>query len=187
VSKGAALMFAGMYGPFHGGLAYSLSGMIPSNNADLDYDANDPSKFVSLDSKRSFFGLFGDYLFPLQKSPVGVHVGAGLGYSSNKVEFTAIQKKDGSPDNNVMVSGSSSLSVISLRVPALARMELGPVSLHLGANLSLGLIGTSKTSAAVTDPNAPDAAEGATIFSGALGHKKNTVGFDLFGGVAAAF
>lgn len=187
VSSGAALILAGIFGPFHGGLGYSISGMIPNNNVDLDFSISEPTKYVSLTSKRSFFGLFGDYLFTIQKSPVNLAMGAGLGYSSNNIQFSAVQKNDGSADANVILSGTSSLSVISLRVPALLWMDLGPIGIQLGATLSLGLSGTAKTSATVTDPNSPDAAAGAATFSDALGHNKNTVGFELFGGIGASF
>ncbi|MEI8024860.1 MAG: hypothetical protein WCI18_00795 [Pseudomonadota bacterium] len=187
VSSGAALILAGMFGPFHGGLGYSISGMIPNNNVDLDYSISEPTKYVSLTSKRSFLGLFGDYLFTIQKSPINIAMGAGLGYSSNNIKFSAIQKNDSGADANVIASGTSSISVISLRVPALVMMDLGPIGIQLGATLSLGLSGTAKTSATVTDPNSPDAAAGAATFSSALGHSKNMVGFELFGGIGASF
>ncbi len=187
VSSGAALLLAGMFGPFHGGLGYSISGMIPNNNVDLDYSISEPTKYVSLTSKRSYFGLFGDYLFTIQKSPIKISMGAGLGYSSNNTQFSAVQKNDGAADANVIVSGTSSLSVISLRIPALVMMDLGPIGVQLGATLSLGLSGAAKTSATVTDPNSPDSLAGAAAFESAFGHKKNTVGFELFGGVGASF
>jgi hypothetical protein len=161
--------------------------MIPSNNVDLDYELSDPTKYTTLVSSRSHLGLFGDYLFPILKNPFDLSVGAGLGYSSNTIKFSAVQKKDDAPDANTIVSGSSSLSVISLRVPVLGQIQAGPVSITLGATLSLGLTGTAKTDATITDPNSPDATAGAAAFNSALDHKKNTVGLNLFGGVGASF
>jgi hypothetical protein len=187
ISTGAYLLFGARYKNYHGGLAYALQNMIAPNNVDLDYDVNNDKKYVSLTLSRSFYSLFGDYMFEVMSGEITTLIGAGIGISSNNIKFSADQLEDQVDTSTQILSGKSSLMVVSARIPIMNTIALGPFSLLLGGTVSIGLVGTAKTSGTLTDANTTDGTGEFTKFKSALDHKKNTLGIELFGGLLADF
>ena len=187
ISTGAYMLMGARYKKYQAGIGYALQNMIAPNNVDLDYDAKNDKKYTSLTLSRSFFSIFGDYLIDVFPGEITTTVGAGIGIINNNLKFSADQLEDQVSTSTRILSGSSSLMVVSARFPVISTISLGPFSLLLGGTVSIGLIGTAKTSGKITDANSPDGTSEFSKFKSALDHKKNTFGIDLFGGLLAEF
>jgi hypothetical protein len=178
---------AGVFENFHFGVQFPISNMVPPIAAEYDYDIDDPSKYLSLNISHKVFGVFTDYLINIPKKKYDLFIGAGIGYISDTVSFNAFQLQDGTTDKNIVLEGKSSLTILTLRIPALISYDLEPIRFIAGSTLILGLSGTPDSNGEILDPASVDRTAEYKEFIVSLAHTKKLVGLDIFAGVGMNF
>jgi hypothetical protein len=158
---------------------------------DADYVVGQENPYVSTEQKASALGVWIDFQYlrsPLTPSFI-LNATAGLDIDQSTVTVKTTKKDDrgGDVGDGTIADATSKLMVISLRAGAgFDFMFVKNFGAHFGLNLLIPLSASQSFSAKIPDEEARGQADPAKDLQDALGHKKNSFGFDVTTGLVLA-
>jgi len=162
--------------------------------AESDYSKANANQFVLSTLTASSLGFYLDYYFMKPKpKKKGLKVGAGIDVDMSTLNLTVVQQEDEVEATTDIYTISSTLTVISLRVPLIFDVPLGAAGINVGVNLLIPISGD--TPAMTADANDANTArypgandEEKTAFTQtdllkSIGHSKNSFGAEAVVGL----
>ncbi|MEZ4742176.1 MAG: hypothetical protein R3B45_06995 [Bdellovibrionota bacterium] len=163
--------------------------------AEANFTKDNDAQYVQETLEGSALGFYLDYYFIKPAGFMsGLRLGAGLDIDMSTVKLTVNQLEDELDTNNELYNATSTLTVISLRVPVGYHLAFGAMGLDLGANILLPVVGDSPTLSLDTqDPNTDqyagedDSAKTAATqddISKSLAHSKSSFAIEVIVGLS---
>lgn len=161
------------------GLRYGV--YVPTSNAAV-YDITSLTNTLTTDTSASAIGFNIDYYF---YEIWGVGLGFGLDYDITSIDLTGTLTDDADPSiNEVLYTMTSSLHVLSLRFPIAYKYAFGSFGIQGRGTFILPVYENGPTQ---TISTLNETVQEEEDISTALGHTKNSFGFDLALGVFYRF
>ena len=152
---------------------------------EADHEAGDTTEYVRTEQNASALGFFFDFFF-LRTTFSGLkyQLGSGLDFDQTSATFKATLINESTNAQSSIMTGTSKLMVVSLRIPNTLTFQMGSfgIGTHLNILLPIAAVGASDSYTPGTDTNFTDLAGGkdtaADDIKTAIGLKKNSLGLE---------